>query len=338
MGPSTLSVSLPKKWVHSLELKPGDTVFIDQETNGALRIVNEQLLQAEQKPRAHYIDYDNVVEPNLLERLIVGSYMMGGNELTIHSADRITAPLLSRVRTIAQKLIGINIVETSKHDIVLQCSFDVSQMTIQPLIHGLSVITSTMLTDALDSILDMNLELANDVIQREFEANNLYWLITRLILSTMNTPHLVDQKELHEYLDPTSIRLVTKNLERLADCSRDIGKITLSLCNMRATIDCNELRKLSPLIQMTKDIFHEAIDAVFLVDIRRANDAINHEVMLEQELESLPQLDIPYYRAITIILAMIAENSAAIASVAIDVGVADPHPFSLMRERGIYSE
>jgi phosphate uptake regulator len=332
-GPSTLSVSLPKKWINTLDLKPGDTVFIDQEATGALRIVNEEILQEEHKTREHYIDYDRVREPNLLERMIVGSYMMGGDGLTIHSTERITAPLLRRVRAITQKLIGINIVETSTHDIVLQCFFDASQMKIQPLIHGLSVITTTMLTEALNSILDLNPELAHDVIKRESEANNLYWLITRLVLSNKKVIPLVDQTGKNEYLDPTSIRLVTKNLERLADCSRDIGKIALSLYDLRDTINRDEMVKLTPLIQMTKNIFHEAIDAIFLGDIIRANNAINDEVMLEQKIESLHPVNIPYYRAIAVILAMIAENCAAIASVAIDVGVADFHPFSLPNER-----
>ena len=212
-------------------------MFIDQEINGALRIIDEQILHGQQKPTKHYIELDNIVESNLLERLIVASYLTGGNVLTIHSVNRITAPLLKRVRTIVQKLIGINIVETSTHNIVLQCFFDASQLKIQPLLHGLSVITSTMLTESMVSILNLDPELANDVIKRESEANDLYWLITRLLLSAMTTSRLVDPQDVHEYLDPTSIRLITKNLERLADCSRDLGKLALAIYATRAAID-----------------------------------------------------------------------------------------------------
>jgi phosphate uptake regulator len=328
VGPSTLSVSLPKTWTSLYHLKAGDTVFIDQEIDGALRIIDEQILQGQQKSTNHYIELDNIVESNLLERLIVASYITGGNVLTIHSGNRITAPLLKRVRTIVQKLIGVNIVETSTHNIVLQCLFDASQLKIQPLLHGLSVITSTMLNEAMDSVLNIDPELANDVIKRESEANDLYWLITRLLLSTMTTPHLVDSHDVHEYLDSTSIRLIIKNLERLADCSRDLGKLALDLYAARTNIDRHELEKLTTSIQMTKHIFHNAINAIFQLDIKQANDAINDETRLEHKLESLHQLDIPHYRAIAIILKMIAENSAAIAAVAINVGVGKSHLLS----------
>jgi phosphate uptake regulator len=47
VGRSTLSVSLPKDWIHLAEVKSGDVVYLDQSKNGALRILSEKLVEEE---------------------------------------------------------------------------------------------------------------------------------------------------------------------------------------------------------------------------------------------------------------------------------------------------
>ncbi len=77
-----------------------------------------------------------------------------------------------------------------------------------------------------------------------------------------------------------------------------------------------------PLDQLTKEVFQKAVDSLFSRDIIKANDALNLRINLNTEVEArMRRAAIPYFRAIAIMLAMIAENSASIATVAINIEI-----------------
>ena len=74
---------------------------------------------------------------------------------------------------------------------------------------------------------------------------------------------------------------------------------------------------------MTQKIFNKAIDSLFLHNIIQANEALNLRDSLDAEVEShMHQALTPqYYDAIFLMLAMIAENSASIAAIAINLEI-----------------
>ena len=322
VGRSTLSVSLPKDWVNLVGLKPGDIVHIDQGKDESLRIFSEKNIKEAMKPNEYYINCDQTKEPNLLERLIVGGYMMGVDVIKIYASDRIKGKQVEEVRNIIQRLVGASIMEASRNEIILQCFIDSSKLKIYSLLQRLSVITSTMLNEAMEALLTQDPELANDVIKREDEANNIYWLITRLLISAQKSSTLAENIGLDESFTPISIRLVSKNLERIADCSKGLAKIALDLHRMKAKIDMHELNKLSSIDQLTKELFKKAVESLFSRDVITANEALNLRIKLDTEVEEqMRKAIVPYYRAVSIMLAMVAENSGNIAAVAINIEI-----------------
>jgi len=102
VGRSTLSVSLPKDWTNLANVKPGDTVYIEQGKDGTLRILSESLVEEERKPEENNINSDQVTEPNLLERLIVGSYMQGVDMIRIFSSARINSEQIEEIRNMLE--------------------------------------------------------------------------------------------------------------------------------------------------------------------------------------------------------------------------------------------
>ena len=328
VGRSTLSVSLPKDWVNLVGLKPGDIVHIDQGKDESLRIFSEKTFGEAMKPNEFFIDCGQIKEPNLLERLIVGGYMMGVDVIKIYASDRIKGRQVEEVRNIVQRLVGASIIEASRNEIILQCFINASKLNVYSLLQRLSVITSTMLNEAMEALLTQDPELADDVIKREDEANNIYWLITRLLLSAQKSSMLAENIGLDESFTSISVRLVSKNLERIADCSKGLAKIALDLHRMKASIDMHELNKLSLLDQLTKELFKKAVESLFSRDVITANEALNLRMKLDAEVEGqLRKAIIPYYRAISIMLAMIAENSGTMASVAINIEINKSNSF-----------
>jgi phosphate uptake regulator len=175
----------------------------------------------------------------------------------------------------------------------------------------------------------LNPELATATIQREDEANNIYWLITRLLLSTQQASTTDKDREVDSSPNPMALRVISKNLERIADCSKQIAKIALHLTKTRDKIEKDELPRLSIVNQLTKKIFNKAVDSLFLHDIIQANEALNLRDVLDAEVEAyMRQATTPYYHdAVFIMLAMIAENSASIAAIAINLEISKSTAF-----------
>lgn len=314
VGHSTLSVSLPKKWINLTGVNRGDIVYLDQNEDGTLRIFSEAVLEKGKEPVHYDINCDLIREPNLLERLIVGSYVQGVDMIKIFSSTRIDSKQREETRNISRRLIGISIMEESRKEMILQSAIDPSKIGVFPLLERLSVIASTMIKEAMEALQEFNTEFANDVIIREGEANNVYWLITRLIHTTQKSQTLAETISLKAPISRVGIRLVSRSLERIADCAENIAKIALQLHEIRDTIDKEELNKISLLGKMTKDVYQKAIDSLFMRNVINANDALNLRDKLDAEVESrMHTVAIPYFRAIPIMLAMIAENSATIA-------------------------
>lgn len=329
VGRSTLSVSLPKKWVNQIGLYPGDLLYIEHCRDSSLRLFSSKHLEETETSREYFLDCDRITETKLCERLIVGCYMMGFDVIKIASSDRITGKQLEEIRNIVRRLVGASIIETTRNEIVIQCFINSSKLNISSLIHRLSIITSTMLTEALTAFLDLNPELATATIQREDEANNIYWLITRLLLSTQQASTTDKDREVDASPNPMALRVISKNLERIADCSKQIAKIALHLTKTRDKIEKDELPRLSVVNQLTKKIFNKAVDSLLLHDIIQANEALNLRDVLDAEVEAyMRQAITPYYHdAVFIMLAMIAENSASIAAIAINLEISKSTAF-----------
>lgn len=323
VGRSTLSVTLPKEWTKLADVKQGDTVYLDQKKNNALIILSEKLLKHEERSKEFYINCDMITEPKLLGRFIVGSYIQGADTIKIFSSTRIKGNQIEDIRNIIRKLIGLSIIEESSKEIILQCSIDPTKFEIYSLIKRLSVISSTMLEESLEALIELNPEFASDVIKREEEANSIFWLITRLSTLARASQILADKIGLKEPIDP-SIRLVSKNLERVADCSENIAKIVLDMYTIRNEIDKKELEKIMILTKITKEMFKKAVDSFFSKDMINANEVHNLREKIDNEArERRRKAVIPYFRAITVMLSMIAENSASIAVLTINIVISE---------------
>jgi len=289
-GPSSLCVSLPKAWTQSLNVKPGDAVYIVQETD-ALRITT-RVDSDEHEVKTYTINCDYIESPNQLERLIVAIYMMGVDTITISSAQRIPSQTLEVIRTIVHKLVGANLTESTEQDVVIDHFIAPSQLNVLTLLQKQSTITSTMLHESLEGLLSLNTTFADDCIKREHEADSLYFLITRLVFNLQQKQSSPMKSETR--LSPASIRLITKNLERIADCAEYIAKVTLNLDNIRDEINIQELKKMTTLYHTVKRLYKMATDSLFSGNITTANNAADLRRKIDTELWSqLPEIRIP---------------------------------------------
>jgi len=322
VGYSTLNVSLPSNWVKTVGLKRGDFLLLTEEHDGSLKLMPSALAETRlAMGRELTINSDLCDEPGMLERVIIGNYILGRELLQVSSSsERIRSEHVEEVRGIAKKLIGMGIVEESPNQIILQCSTDPSKLQIDTLMRQLSVIVSTMYGETMQALVDFESDLANDAIRREDEVNMMYWLITRLLLSAQLSRDNAEKIGLREPLQIPDNRMISKYLETIADCAQNIAQRVLALKEYRKEIDTGMLNRLSLLGGLAQSIFLKAMDCISTGDIRVANGILEMRRTLDLEEEKLMRQlpDIPHLGAIVLGITRIAESGAGIAVIALD--------------------
>ena len=208
-------ISLPKKWIDIHNLKDSSIVTVEAK-RGVLEVYP---VGVETKMETAEI----VADDFLLQRLVT-AYLDGAEIVDIHLRDDLNSELIDRLEKTLRLLVGAEIVEESRNRIVIQC-FLREDYDISSLIYRVDRITGSMYIDAIKAILKRDKELAQSVISRDDKVDKLFFLIVRLIRSSLKKAGL-KSNELLKLLD---YRLAVRNLERIGDYSEAIAKLSLKV-------------------------------------------------------------------------------------------------------------
>jgi len=320
-----MTVSLPIEWTKQNNIHPGDLIFLLPEKDGTLKIMPSNIAQKEEAEE-YIINADACDEHGLLERIIVGSYILGRDVIRITSSTRIGKAHVDEIRRIVRKLIGLGILEETPKNILLQCSVDSAKFKLDMLIRRLSLISLTILSEAMQAFLEGNETLAAEAINREDEADTIYYLAVRLLLAAQQKPEIAEQIGATDILFIPATRLILQYLELVADYSEDMAKKIIDLGIYRRKLPKTVIEKIINLSDLTQTIFQKALDCIFTRDLRVANNVLEMKSVLQIESEKLMRElpEIPYLRAIISCLNKIADKGATIADIAINRALEQP--------------
>lgn len=275
VGISTLTVSLPKQWAENQNLKKGDQVFIVQEGDSLRLLAPEGARKRLERPVPDYvIDADSLEEPGMLERVIVGNYVLGRERLVIRSASRLRSEHLDEIRGVTKRLMGLGIIEETGNKALLQCSLEPSKFPIESLIKRLYNLGSTMLREAVEALITKDRSLAEDAIRREDDADMMYWLIVRLVLSAQQDDSLISKLGMESRLNNAGYRLIAKELETVADCATTIARNVLELIDRHGEYDWPLLRTLKEAADEATSLYGNGLAALITRDLKLANRTV----------------------------------------------------------------
>ncbi len=325
VGYSTITVSLPSEWVKQNNINPGDLVFLTSEKDGTLRIMPSQIAHKEEAEE-YIINTDACDEKGMLERIVVGSYILGRDVIRVTSSRRIGKEHVDEVRKIVRKLIGLGILEETPKNILLQCSVDPAKFKLDMLIRRLSIIASTILSETMQAFLEKNKSLAEEAINREDEADTIYYLAVRLLLSAQLKPDVAEQIGATDVVFIPATRVILQYLELIADFSEDIAKKIIALDIRRSKLTKDMVERIYHLSELAQVIFQKALDCIFTRDLKVANGLLEMKNVLEMESDKLMRElpEIPYLRAIISCLNKIGDMGATIAEIAINRALEKP--------------
>jgi len=321
VGYSTLSISLPSNWVKEMNLKRGDTVFLTPEKDGSLKLFPTELLKPKEGNEEYICNSDLCDDPKMLERIIVGSYILGRDLLSIISSERMSSEHIEEIRGVIPKLIGLGIVEETSDRVTLQCSVDPRKFHVDMLLRRLSVISLTIVKEAVQALVDFDTSLAEDAISREDEADAMYLLAMRLLISAQRRRKVAEEIGLKDPLHILYFGLMLRYLELVADYAEEIARRVVELLEKyKDRLPKQIVERIGNVNDLAHDLVLKSVDAFFIGDIKIANSVLGMLTFVELERDRLMQElpEIPHLRLILWNITRIAHNGAGIALTAIN--------------------
>lgn len=288
----TFFVCLPRSWAEKQGLKKGALVALDETSEGKLLI--DSKYNAEPLPRVA-----NLNAGPYLRREIIGRYLLGFDIIRIDAKERIDFDVRNVVKNTVGSLIGLEIVEESYSQIVLQCLLEPSGFPPEKILRRNYAIVAGMNRDAANSFINGDLQLAKSVIARDDESNRLYFLLVRILRTIIQVPSLSEKLGITP-IECFDYRLAASLIEAIGDACVQIAAKAIELNGIKPS---EELQKLLAALQaICFDAHEQALKSFVNKDIALADNVRNlhgkietifadvEKVAKDQPVEVMPQI------------------------------------------------
>ncbi|MDH5734346.1 MAG: phosphate uptake regulator PhoU, partial [Candidatus Bathyarchaeota archaeon] len=228
---------------------------------------------------------------------------------------------IEEVRGIMRKLIGLGIIEETSDRITLQCSVDPRKFHLDMLLRRLSILSLTIVKEAVQALADFDISLAENAIRREDEADMMYLLAMRLLVSAQRKREVAEEIGLKDPLHILYFGLMLRYLELIGDYAEEIARRVIELSQKyKDRLPKWVTQRISNLNDLSHDLVLKSIDCFFIGDIKIANSVLEMLTFVELERDRLMQElpEMPHLRLILWNITRIAHNGAGIALTAIN--------------------
>ncbi|MEM2920748.1 MAG: phosphate uptake regulator PhoU [Candidatus Bathyarchaeia archaeon] len=276
-GKSTYIVSLPKKWVKSMNLRAGSQLIISEQ-EGTLVITPKELLKPARLSEAA-IEISKEDIPEFIIRKIIALYLVGFSFIRIKAiSERINAIHRNLVRDLARrKLVGVEIISDSESEIMLQILVSYSELSLESALRRMCVIADSMHDDALRALKEANQKLAQDVITLDDEVDRFGFYIIRQLKVAIQNGKILKEIGLSNPRDCLGYRVIVKFAERIADHA---VKIAENVMSMKDNVDDSVFRGISEMSLFARSVFNDAVKSLYKRDYLLADEVISKSKMI----------------------------------------------------------
>ncbi len=275
-GGKTFIVSLPKAWGDSIGLKAGSKVVLVPQPSGdlLLKVKDEVFTQRE------VIMHIDEIGGERLAREITALYIAGFPIIRL-KAKRISLEQIQVIKKNVNRLIGPEIIEETSEEIVIQDFLDIKSFTVDKCLKRMHLFATSMHKDALQALIENNMDLARSVLQRDDEVDRLSLLILRQLSSVLASLRVPETSSL-SILDYFSYYEAAQCIERIVDHALKISRMVLKL--NKKNIPSDFLAKLEKASAFMNQMFELAFNSLMKQDLELADKAMNSKRMIEEAL------------------------------------------------------
>jgi phosphate uptake regulator len=222
-GHSSLFVTLPRSWIHSANVRPGDVLEFKELAGERLELSVSHVVRTPSGRQKTLRIETQVSDPNLFARLLVGAYITGHDSVQIVGSSPLTEAQRADIDYITKKILGMTLVEESTHQVEVQISVDPGKYEFARLLQR----TVRLLDQAVElcrrSLREGNPSVLDRLPLVEDEIDRFYLLMVRQLLLASDDFHVAVEIGVTSHHFQIGSRLVAKVLEMNGDLLADIG-------------------------------------------------------------------------------------------------------------------
>ena len=260
---SSILVSLPKEWIDANNLDKTNQVEI--ETNQNNLSIRTQLSKRPSKEIE--ISYP-LPKGESIVPTITGAYLLGFDIIRIVSKSPISFSDRESVRGSMRRLVGMEIIDEDATNISVQFLLDETSVNPQNILKRMSSIALGMFSDVVSSLETGDKTNLQTIANRDAEINRQYFLLVRLIRSTIMDTRLAGVYNL-ENIDILDYRIAANTLEIAGDTV-----VELSESLIKSNLSKIELKKLYGFAKDIEEIQTKSIESFISNDRSLAINAI----------------------------------------------------------------
>ncbi len=273
---SSILVSLPKEWVVANNLDKSNEVELETGQDTISISANKEMRPTKEL----VISYPLPKDENIVAD-ITGAYLLGYDIIQITSKSIIPGEDREKIRNSMRRLVGMEIIEEDASNINMQFLLDATTLNPEKILKRMSSIALGMYDDVSNGLILDDKSNLQTLSKRDVEVNRQYFLLVRLIRSTLVDKKLANVFNL-ENIDILDYRVAANLLENAGDTIVELANFIYN-----SSLSNEHLKKIFDIVQNFNVLAEKSIDAFTKPDRRLAIEAISLHKKYQENLSKL---------------------------------------------------
>ncbi len=273
---SSLLVSLPKEWIDANNLEKSSQVEIETGHDTISISANKETRPTKELK----ITYPLPKEENIVAD-ITGAYLLGYDIIQINSKTTIPSEDREKIRNSMRRLVGMEIIEEDASHINMQFLLDATTLNPEKILKRMSSLALGMYDDVSNGLILDDKSNLQSLSNRDVEVNRQYFLLVRLIRSTLVDRRLANAFNL-ENIDVLDYRVAANLLENAGDSIVEISNFIY-----KSSLSKEYSNKIFKVVKDFNTLAEKSINAFTKPDRLLAIEAISLHKKYEKNLNLL---------------------------------------------------
>ncbi|MCE9651935.1 MAG: phosphate uptake regulator PhoU [Nitrosarchaeum sp.] len=273
---SSILVSLPKEWVVANNLDKSSQVELETGEDTISISANKEMRPTKEL----VISYPLPKDENIVAD-ITGAYLLGYDIIHITSKSIIPGENREQIRNSMRRLVGMEIIEEDASNINMQFLLDATTLNPEKILKRMSSIALGMYDDVSNGLILDDKSNLQTLSKRDVEVNRQYFLLVRLIRSTLVDKRLANVFNL-ENIDILDYRVAANLLENAGDTIVELANFIYN-----SSLSNEHLKKIFDVVKDFNVLGEKSINAFTKPDRRLAIESISSHKKYQENLSKL---------------------------------------------------
>ena len=273
-GQASHTISLPKEWLDRHKLKKGDLVYLYEKGDKELLITPESKADEQVPQKEITIPIDDK-EISTIQREVTSAYINNYNTIILNGQS--VTRLTKDIRKMLHDFVALEVADQTSNSIIAKDLLNLKEISIDKTLRRMDMLVRSMIQDSIGSL--ESADLAQSVLVRDYEVNRAYFLLMRLLKSSLQNKQIADFFQLSNE-KVLSYYYLTINLENYADCAKQLADYLVKE---------KKKDKVKGVLQKVEKSYLDVMKSYFTRDKKLADGvALQREELLKEASELPP--------------------------------------------------